>query len=60
MYSSEIKDLLDKKKNIITAYEYMLITNSPQVNHVKYTNGWFNIWTSDGYEFNLMLVPFGK
>ncbi len=55
MYSDEIKELLKIKNNIITIEEYIKIINSSQINHVKYENDEFKIWTSDGYSFKLKI-----
>ena len=55
MYSHEIKELLRLKKNIINVSEYMCIVSSPQIDHIKYIDGMFNIWTNDGYKFELKL-----
>lgn len=55
MYSHEIKELLKMKKNIVSIKDYINIVNSPQIDHIKYIDGMFNIWTTDGYEFKLKL-----
>ena len=60
MYSHEIKELLKLKKNIVSIKEYMDIVSSPQIDHIKYDNGMFNIWTTDGYEFKLKLLYSNK
>ena len=56
MYSHEIKELLKIKKNIVNLKEYINIVSSPQIDHIKYVDGMFNIWTTDGYKFELKLV----
>ena len=55
MYSHEIKELLKLKRNIVNVSEYLCIVSSPQVNHIQYINGKFDIWTKDGYKFELIL-----
>ena len=55
MYSMEIKRLLELKKNLVNLNEYFMIINSPQVDHIKFDDGVFNIWTSDGYKFKLKI-----
>ena len=55
MYSEEIRKLLEMKNYYITAREYLKIIKSPQVDHIKYENQFFNIWTTDGYYFKLKL-----
>ena len=56
MYSHEIKELLKIKKNIVSVKDYMNIVSSPQIDHIKYVDGMFNIWTTDGYKFELKLM----
>lgn len=54
MYSHEIEQLLELKKNIITDKEYLkILKTSPQINHVKYDNysSDFYITTDDKYNF---------
>lgn len=40
---------------MISYKEYIQIIKSPQIDHVKYENGSFKIWTNDGYCFKLIL-----
>ena len=56
MYSYEIEKLLNLRNNLVTLKEYLEITNSPQVDHVKYENNEFHIWTTDGYKFTLKIL----
>ena len=56
MYSHEIKELLRIKKNVVNIKEYMSIVSSPQIDHIKYIDGMFNIWTTDNYKFELKLT----
>ena len=51
MYSHEIEQLLKLKNNLVTIQEYLKITDSSQVNHVKYENNEFICWTTDNYYF---------
>ncbi len=60
MYSSEIKELLKRKNNLVNLKEYLMIVSSTQVDHIKYDNGYFDIWTTDGYTFKLKLVTSEK
>lgn len=55
MYSEEIAKLLKLRYNLISVKEYMQIVGSPQVDHVKYENSEFKIWTTDGYAFTLKI-----
>lgn len=55
MYSKEIQELLKLKNNLITLEEYLRIIQSPQIDHIKYENGIFNIWTNDEYKFELKI-----
>lgn len=57
MYSHEIDRLLKIKQNIITVKEYFEILNtSPQINHVKYDNGTYEINTEDKYNFKVHVI----
>ena len=55
MYSEEIKNLLELKNYYIEVKEYLQIIKSPQVDHIKYDNQFFNIWTRDGYYFKFKI-----
>jgi hypothetical protein len=55
MYSHEIKKLLELRNNLVSLKEYYEIIKSTQVDHVKYENEKFHIWTTDGYEFKLQI-----
>lgn len=55
MYSTEIKELLKMKKNLVNLKEYLAIVSSPQVDHIKFEDDHFNVWTTDGYVFKLIL-----
>lgn len=55
MYSSEIQELLRIRNNLVTIKEYIAITDSPQIDHIKYDNGLFVLWTSDNYRFELKI-----
>ena len=56
MYSHEILELLKLKKKILNYSEYLQVINSPQIDHIKYENDTFNVWTKDGYSFSFRLV----
>lgn len=53
MYSEEIKKLLELKQNFVSIQEYLEIINSCQIDHIKYENDGFKIWTKDKYYFTL-------
>lgn len=55
MYSEEIKRLLEERNYLVSVKEYVKIVKSPQVDHVKYKNQEFNIYTTDGYKFKLQV-----
>ena len=55
MYSEEIAKLLKLRYNLVSIREYIQIIESPQVDHVKYENDEFHIWTNDGYTFTLKI-----
>ena len=55
MYSYEIMRLLELKNNLITIKEYLKITDSPQIDHIKYDNGLFYLWTTDNYRVILKI-----
>lgn len=60
MYSHEIKELLKLKKNLITVQDYIKISESSQVNHIKFENEEFTCWTSDNYMFKFRLQSLEK
>ena len=51
MYSHEIENLLKIRNYLVSVQEYFDIIRSSQVNHVKYENDEFKVWTKDGYYF---------
>lgn len=55
MYSHEIKELLKLKNNLITIKDYIKISESPQVDHIKFENEEFTCWTSDNYVFKFKI-----
>lgn len=55
MYSYEIAKLLKLRYNLVSIKEYIQIIESPQVDHVKYENDEFKIWTTDNYVFRLRI-----
>lgn len=55
MYSEEIKRLLEIRNNLVSIKEYLAITDSPQIDHIKYDNGLFYLWTTDNYRFILRI-----
>lgn len=55
MYSWEIAKLLKIRYNLVSIKEYIQIVSSPQVDHVKYEDNQFKIWTNDGYTFTFRI-----
>ena len=55
MYSYEIEMLLKLRNNLVSIKEYIQIISSPQVDHIKYEDEVFKIWTNDGYKFKLKI-----
>jgi hypothetical protein len=56
MYSYEIEKLIKLRNGLVTLKEYIEITKSNQVDHVKYEDDVFKIWTTDGYRFELKII----
>ena len=56
IYSYEIEEFLRIKENIISTNEYFnILDTSPQINHVKYDNGSYEINTNDNYHFKVKI-----
>lgn len=55
MYSDEIAKLLKMRYNLVSIKEYLEIIKSPQIDHIKYENNEFKIWTNDGYTFTFRI-----
>lgn len=55
MYSYEIENLLKLKNYLVSIQEYLEIVKSPQIDHIKYENDTFNMWTNDNYNFTLKI-----
>ena len=55
MYSYEIEELLKLRNYLVSIQEYKEICDSTQVDHIKYENGIFKIWTNDNYKFVLRI-----
>lgn len=55
MYSYEIENLLKLRNYLVSIQEYLDIAKSPQIDHIKYENDVFNIWTNDNYNFILKI-----
>ena len=54
MYSEEINRLIKIKQGILSISEYCeILSTSPQINHIKYENDTFNIYTDDNYKFKV-------
>jgi hypothetical protein len=59
MYSYEIEKLLKIRQNLVSIQEYLEIVKSPQIDHIKYENDTFFLWSSDGYSFKLKIKKEG-
>lgn len=55
MYSYEIERLLKSRNYLISIQEYLTITDSPQIDHIKYDGEKFNMWTTDNYIFTFKI-----
>lgn len=55
MYSYEIEELLKIRNNLVALDEYYKICDSSQIDHIKYDNGLFYVWTNDNYKFELKI-----
>lgn len=55
MYSHDIEKLLKLRQNLVSIQEYLEIIKSPQIDHIKYINDTFFMWSNDGYSFKLKI-----
>lgn len=56
MYSHEIEELLKLKQCLISIHDYCeIIKTSPQVDHIKFENEHFKMYTTDGYKFKFKI-----
>lgn len=55
MYSYEIEKLLKLRQNLVSIQEYLEIIKSPQIDHIKYENDTFFLWSNDGHSFTLKI-----
>lgn len=55
MYSEEIAKLLKLRQNLVSIQEYLEIVKSPQIDHIKYEDDTFFLWSNDGYSFKLKI-----
>lgn len=55
MYSWEIAKLLKLRYNLVSIKEYLEIIKSPQIDHIKYEDDTFFLWSNDGYSFKLKI-----
>lgn len=56
MYSEEIKKLVELKNNLLSVKEYCdIVDTSPQIDHIKYENELFNIYTNDNFSFKIKI-----
>ena len=61
MYSHEIEELLKLKQCLISVHDYCeIIKTSPQIDHVKYEDELFKLYTNDGYQFKLKIKEIKK
>lgn len=59
MYSYEIEKLLKLRNYLVSVQEYLEITKSPQIDHIKYENDMFFLWSTDGYTFKFKIKKEG-
>ena len=55
MHSNEIEKLLKLRQNLVSIQEYLEIVKSPQIDHIKYENDIFFLWSNDCYSFKLKI-----
>ncbi len=55
MYSYEIEKLLKLRNYLVSVQEYFEICKSPQIDHIKYENDTFFLWSNDGHIFRLKI-----
>ena len=61
MYSHEIEELLKLKQCLISIHDYCeIIKTSPQIDHIKYEDELFKLYTNDGYQFKLKIKEIKK
>lgn len=61
MYSNEIAEYVRLRNYVLTIYEYCdIIKTSPQIDHIKYEDELFKLYTNDGYQFKLKIKDIKK
>lgn len=56
MYTSEIKELVKLRNNLLEVREYIdIIDNSPQIDHIIYEQEYFNIFSNDGLDIKIKI-----
>lgn len=61
MYTSEIVELVKLKNNLLEVREYIdIIDNSPQIDHIIYEQGYFNIFSNDGLDIKIKIKEIEK
>ena len=61
MYSYEIQELLELRKNLISIQDYIkIIQTSPQIDHILYKDNNFEMYTNDYYKFKFKIKKHTK
>lgn len=61
MYTSEIKELVKLRNNLLEVREYIdIIDNSPQIDHIIYEQEYFNIFSNDGLDVKIKIKEIEK
>ena len=61
MYSYEIEELIELKNHLIEIQDYIkIIKTSPQIDHIQYKKGHFEIKTNDYYTFKFKIKKYTK
>lgn len=56
MFSYEIEQLLKLRNYLVSIEEYnQIISSSSQIDHVKYEDNVFKVWTTDNYTFTFKI-----
>lgn len=56
MYSHEIEQYIKLRQNLLTIHEYCeIIRTSPQIDHIKYEDNNFNMYTTDNYHYKIKI-----
>ena len=50
-----MEKLIKLRQNLVSIQEYLEIIKSPQIDHIKYEDDTFFLWSNDGYSFKLKI-----